>query len=336
MNKSEYEILNERFDKFVYGDLPVCEEDIIFEEKLCDIILKKIYIQNDDNCFKRENMYDTKIKVSKNMTISICNDFFSRLDSNYGNLLNEIIESGMVVFKKADDIYDRSYIDMSEIDKIVIKTYDSVEDILTLAHEFMHYTNTRSELATPVTSYYTEALSNWAEFILVDFIKENYPKYKKDILKMQRNIFTSLYEENIKFKFLIELIKNKIDGFNINDYLIVETTKKILKDCSDYSLIVTCFEELMNNILTEDEYSVEYTYISTLRNTVATVLSCYMYYNLDVKDILYLNNNLSSFNAFDVLKYMNFEFKKNDSLDLIDENYQILEKSYKEKIKKLW
>ena len=62
-----------------------------------------------------------------------------------------------------------SYVNILK-DEIQVALLRRIEDALCLTHEFMHYMNSRSEIANYVTSYYTECFSNLIELLLVDYI----------------------------------------------------------------------------------------------------------------------------------------------------------------------
>lgn len=209
MKKIDYELLNQKLDIFTYDNYPVFENDILFEERLCDIILSHKLPINFESKTKEE-LYETKTKLSYNKMVLLSLDFLSTINSSYVLKLQELIDGNLINFKKTDSLDELSYVNILE-DEIKVALLGKFEDALCLNHEFMHYINSRSELANNVTSYYTECFSNLIEFMVIDYINKYYPKYKKDAMKMKKNIFISLYECNIVTKILTQFIHKKID-----------------------------------------------------------------------------------------------------------------------------
>lgn len=338
MKKIDYELLNKKLDTFVYGDYPVFEDDILFEERLCNIILfHKLPIDFESKT--KKEIYATKTKISYNKVISLSLDFLNTINPSYALKLQELIDNDLIYFKKTSDLDELSYVNILE-DEIQVALLKTLEDVLCLVHEFMHYMNSRSELANNVTSYYTECFSNLIEFMLIDYIDKYHPEYKKDAMKMKRNIFTALYESNVVTKILIEFIHNKVDGKSINTYEMFDIIKNLYNNGISIGLIDGSLTKILEDVFEDDENSFEDCYLTSIRNTTALLISCYMYDyltdNKKQKEIFDLSDHLSELDLTQVLLYLNLEFKDVAEFDLTEGSYKKLEYSYKNNLKKLW
>lgn len=118
----------------------------------------------------------------------------------------------------------------------------------------------------------------------------------------------------------------------------------IIKNLHDNSisieLIDSALTEAFDHIFSDDENSFEDCYLISIRNTVALLISCYMYdyltYEKKQKEIFNLNDHLNELDLEQVLLYLNLEFKNVEEFDLEEESYKKLELSYKNNLKKLW
>lgn len=337
MKTINYKLLNERLEHFLFDGFPVFEDDFVFEERLCNMLIdNELYV--DINTPKDE-LYETKNDICLDKVINICLDFFKSVDEKYSMQLAELIKNEEIDFEQTNDIDEKSYVN-TMTGEIRISLLKRVEDILSLGHEFMHHLNTRSELVTYVTSFYTECFSNYCEFLLIDYVAKEAPLYKSDILKMKRNIFISLYENNICTKLMIEMMKKKINGIDINYIELVDIVKRLYDSGVDLSLIDTCLTENLEVLLGDDEELVEDEYIHLMRNTISLPIACYMYEEYskkkDIKQVFELGDVLYTLSLKDVLLYFELEPKPECSFDLTEQSYEKLENSYKKSLKKLW
>lgn len=330
LTKEEYDILNQKIDVFLYEDYPVFEDDFLFEERLCNIIIENLYPINQGH----EVLYHSKLTLGQNKSVEYSLEILKMFRDKYSKYLQDILEDNQIIFEQGKDIDDKSYFD-SRTSIIHMKMCQNISDVLTLIHEFIHFTNTRKEYINSTTSYYTECFSIFSELLAKDYIVKKYPKYEKDVLKEHKNNFITLYQDNICLKVILELLKKKINGIQINQYELHEIMETIYQYQPDPELINTIFDTVISEVLEEDQYSFEDTYILHTRNTVGLVLACYMY-EMKKNDIWNLNDILYQMNTNQVLTYLNLEFNKDKVFDLTEESYKNLEKSYKNSLKNLW
>lgn len=339
MKKIDYSELNRKLDIFIYDGYPVFEDDFLFEERLCNIILENLYPINRSK--KREHgiLFDAKRKMSQDKMIQYSLEFLKEIDPDYSKLLNQVLEEKRIIIEPLKDIYDTSFMN-SKKNLIYLKTSQNISDALTMAHELMHYVNMRNEISNPVASYYTESFSFLTELLMIDYIKKQHHNYYKDVLSSKRNNFIALYEDNVCLKIILELMKRKIAGKEINTYEMFEIVKLLDAYSISFPLIDADLEEVIDSILDEDDFSCEDNYLIHARNTVGTILSCYMYEMIknkkDEQEIFDLNNCLNIFSVYDVLRYLNLEFKPDTIFDLTEDSYKNLEHSYQKVLKSLW
>lgn len=328
-------IINNNLDKLVFEGIPMFIEDITIENRMSDAILFSGYPRNEYD-INDENLYITKRKVCLSKAISIAKTFLKMINDEYCLLFEELIKNNKFEFIKTIDIHESSmFCAQDGKDIIKIYTLGNIQDVFSIVHEFMHYTNARHEVLNEVSSYYTEAISNFIELLLTDYLIDNFPNYKKDALKTKRSIYISLYERNIETKILIELIKLKIDGKTISKYDVFNIIKLINCYCPNLSLI----EEALNKTIELILEDAEDTFIVTSRDTIGIVLGSYMYELSKnkhfFKEIFELNDNLNKFYCAEVLTYLNLDLKEN-VFDLTNDSYGMIFKSYKKQLKNIW
>lgn len=327
LNKQEYRILNQKIETFLYEDYPVFEDDFLFEERLCNIIIENLYPMNHKN----KVLFVPKKKISKKQVINYGDDFLKILNSEYSTSFNQILEEKQMRFEITGE---KSYFDSID-NSFQIRMYNNISDVFTIVHEFLHSTNTKEELLNPTTSYYTECFSILGEFLVKDYLSEKYIQYRKDTQKVQKNNFISIYQDNLCLKVILEMLKKKIKGSEINEYQIFDIMNTIYQHQPNIEFIQTIFDEVVSEILDDDKYSFEDTYISHVRNTVGIIFASYMY-ELKDKDIWNLNDHLYQLEVADVISYLNLEFNSERAFDLTEDSYKKLEKSYKDNLKRLW
>ena len=328
MNKQEYRILNQKIDTFLYEDYPVFEDDFLFEERLCNIIIENLYPMNNKN----KVLFVPKKKISIKQMINYGDEFLKILNSEYSTSFNQILEEKQMRFEITGE---KSYFDSID-NSFQIRMYNNISDVFTIVHEFLHSTNTKEELLNPTTSYYTECFSILGEFLVKDYLSEKYIQYRKDAQKVQKNNFISIYQDNLCFKVILEILKKKINGIEISEYQIFDIMNILYQYQPDLNLIKIILDEIISEILEVDnKYSFEDAYTIHARNTVGLILASYMY-ELKDKDIWNLNDHLYQLEVADVISYLNLEFNSERAFDLTEDSYKKLEKSYKDNLKRLW
>lgn len=328
LNKQEYRILNQKIDTFLYEDYPVFEDDFLFEERLCNIIIENLYPMNNKN----KVLFVPKKKISIKQMINYGDEFLKILNSEYSTSFNQILEEKQMRFEITGE---KSYFDSID-NSFQIRMYNNISDVFTIVHEFLHSTNTKEELLNPTTSYYTECFSILGEFLVKDYLSEKYIQYRKDAQKVQKNNFISIYQDNLCFKVILEILKKKINGIEISEYQIFDIMNILYQYQPDLNLIKIILDEIISEILEVDnKYSFEDAYTIHARNTVGLILASYMY-ELKDKDIWNLNDHLYQLEVADVISYLNLEFNSERAFDLTEDSYKKLEKSYKDNLKRLW
>lgn len=331
LTKDEYNTLNKKIDIFLYEDYPVFEDDFLFEERLCNIIIENLYPINQGH----DILFKPQKKLGHNKMIEYGIEILKTIDLEYVLSFNEILKEGRMKFDCRHGEDEKSYFD-SQKNLFHIQIINNLSDVFTIIHEFIHFTNTKEELLNSTTSYYTECFSIFSELLVKDYFDKKYPQYRNDIQKIQRNNFINLYQDNLCLKAILEILKKKINGIEISEYQIFDIMNILYQYQPDLNLIKIVLDEIISEILEDDnKYSFEDAYTIHARNTVGLILACYMN-ELKDKNIWDLNNHLYQLSVANVLSYLNLNFNPEKEFDLTEESYKRLEKSYKNNLKRLW
>lgn len=333
MSKQDYTYIDRELEKFIYCDEPIYEEDLIFDRRLCEMLYENKYITH--GYYNSKSSAKTKMRVGLDTSKEIALNFFGSINPIYRKKLMTAMRKGIIEFRKRNS-EECSYFEFEDNNsKSVVYIDNSIEDVFEIVHEFMHYLNSNDEVVTIVTKFYTESFSTFVELMVCDYIVENYAKYAKDALKMRRNLFESLYQNNLKLKFMLSLIDQKMQGKEVNSYTVAQTLGEFDYNKIPLELVLELFYEFIDEITTED---VENVYSRYLGYTVGMFLGCKMY---DIakdekhrKEVFDISDNLYKFYADEVLRVLDLECK--DGLNLEEDGYKELEKIYIRQLKKLW
>jgi len=332
ITKQDYKIIDEELEKFIYCENPIYEEDLIFDHRLCDMLYENKYVTN--GYFSGKSAVKTKTRLGLETTKEIALNFFESIKPSYREKLEQAIESGTIEFRKRE-ARECSYFEFDDNkNKTIVYLNNDVEDVYSLVHEFMHCLNSNEEVVTVVTKFYTESFSTFIELMLCDYITENYPKYEKDSLKMRRNLFESLYQNNIKLKFILNFVDMKMSGKEVNSFMVAKTLGEFDYSKVPLELVIDLFYEFIDEI----KIDIEDAYSKYLGYTVGMFLGCKMY---DIaknkkrqKEIFDISDNLYMFYANEVLAVLDLECREN--LDLEEDGYEELERIYIKQLKRLW
>lgn len=333
MDKDTCKIIDEQLERFIYYDDPIYEEDLMFDHKLCEMLYENKYITH--GYYNSKSNAKTKMRVGLETSKEIALNFFGSIKPIYRKKLMMAMRKGIIEFRKRD-LEERSYFEFDdEKSKTVVYFDSSIEDVFEIVHEFMHYLNSNDEVVTIVTKFYTESFSTFVELMVCDYIVENYPKYEKDAYKMRRSLFESLYQNNLKLKIMLSLIDKKMNGSEVNSYMLAQVLGEFDYNKIPLELVLELLYEFIEEVKGED---IEDVYSRYLGYTVGMFLGCKMY---DIakdekhsKQIFELSDNLYRFYADEVLTALDLEYKEGFQLE--EDGYKELEKIYINQLKKLW
>lgn len=157
---------------------------------------------NNINYFKRIstviveecNQYHNELTLKRNKTnyisldetLKIVKDFLRTIDSAYPEILDKLLSNGIVNLYDIDDEEstkkygkDAYYSRNNGNHTINVPIGHNIEDVFTIVHEFIHYTNCLNGLSVDGLLL-TEAISISHEMLLYEYLKQN-KMYEEDI-----------------------------------------------------------------------------------------------------------------------------------------------------------
>ena len=331
ITEEDYKVINEELEKFIYFDEPLYEEDLVFDHRFCDILYENNY--TNPSYFKSSGLGKKKSRIGLEKTKEIAINFFDSINPKYRKKLEDALDNGIVEFEKAK-LGEKSYFENFPYPKCKVYFDNTIADVFNLVHEFMHYLNTNDQEVTVVTQFYTESFSTFIELMVCDYILENYSKYAKDSLKMRRELFESLYQNNLKLKLMLGFIDVKLTGKEINSY----TLKEILEQFDYDKIPVDLIKDLFDEFICELMEDIEEAHSKYVGYTVGMILGCKMYdlarNEKHKNEIFDISDNLYMLYANGVLNALGLECE--EELKLGENSYKELEKIYISQLKKLW
>ena len=177
--------------------------------------------------------------VSLEENISLVQQFLDKYHINIS--IKELIESGILIFKKIDENVTKTKVGTSYYDKDkkrVIEIYlnDNITDSCVLIHEIMHYLNQPESQRNFVSDLLTESLSYGIEFIYCEEL--NNTIYHNDVemfMKFMARMICKLMDRIYYIYKLILLYKKEKD-------ISLEAYNKIFKD-NNYERMLEYFEQ---------------------------------------------------------------------------------------------
>ena len=303
--------------------------------EVCNRYLNEIFNGMDiSDCFFLENLpflanmndkflelldkYDFSSKGSScNLTFmevySLARDVVSGISTKYLPLYDNLINTGILDFGY-DGTYSDSYFRHvnNDVNLINIKREFGYSDVVTLVHEFFHYTNGRSKNSINC-HILTEFLSIYFELFAIEHLSDIGVDVDK-ISVCDRLENTHLSSLNMYF-YEIALVSfynfGCLDYNMINSYF-AKVSKDDFDDCVSY--LISFFEDLENKQFSYSDKLYKYSekFCTDYRYIFGTLLAFYAYEYCDLEKVIYLNDHIndvfSECSVFDALKYIGIEF----------------------------
>lgn len=250
---------------------------------------------------------DTKEnKLSYKDIVMITRNIIESIDKSYLQDYDELLSTG-----KLDFSYDNSYSDSCfvPINNLVnINREFNFNDILTLVHEFINYTNGKEKLGKN-RYLLTEFLSIYFEIYALDYLlQQGVPKDQISIYDRLRNnsgSANSLYRYEIIF-----LAYEKFGNINentskdLNNYFCNISKEDFEKDCESFLKYIdkrkTKYKQELplEKKFNEDDFIFELSlsFCDNYRYLLGTLLAYYARKNSKMEDIVYLNNHINDDN----------------------------------------
>lgn len=304
-------IIGSYFDEIGYSDV----DDFNDVKKMAEVILSV-----------REPRFLDKIKnrFGINKSIELAYEFFDDFDIEYGDYFIDRLRSNSFIFKKVNKNSPEnpySYFDRSEgRNMIFIPFQNDICDSFALVHETFHDTNLDINNLNITRNIFTEYISMFGEFLLEDFVRDNY-----DIkCKANNNYsFNVCFIKALKVDFQINLIKCYLEKGSLNKFyfnsIINEYDKKY------HGLLYQICYRIINDKNLNFDYEMRYLY--------GILLSCYSYDKLlnndfDIDIFKYLNANINYLYPEEFYDYLGLDVIDDYNLLLSPESYDKLGNSY--------
>lgn len=333
-NKNIYDNIIEKIYQFIYFDDIdndyITLEQLILAEKFCNIILYNFDFKNycDDPKFKK--------KVSKESSIERSKEFLNVLSSEYGKKLIQNIDDKVMKFYNFGELFTGYASYIGGVKKIGVPLRNDYSDAFVITHEQIHDTTMHSADLSATWSYFSETPTMLSELLQADYMqKAGFDQ--REINKYKKFSLSGYVYRALMLKVQINLLKEIL----ISGYIDAHTVRKILGEiyeiCHDEDLTYDAFDESIDKLFHEEEIF----YFFDLRYVIGGVLSSYLHdkiiENNDlVKSFTEYNETFSNLDIQGVFESIDIEFSEENVLDLSEETYKKLEKSYKNELKRVW
>ena len=192
--------------------------------------------------------------VSLEENISLVQQFLDKYHMNIS--IKELIESGILIFKKIDKNASITRVGTSYYDKdkkriIEIYLNDNITDGCVLIHEVMHYLNQPESRRNFVSDLLTESLSYGIEFVYCEKLKNTV--YHNDVEMFMKFMARMICKLMDKVYYIYKLILLYTKEKNIS----LEAYNKIFKD-NNYEKMLDFFEQYATEkkLIIEDTWNV--------------------------------------------------------------------------------
>ena len=296
--------------------------------------INEIRILNDDFLQFMNKYYDSlDIEVVQNkLTFEeiylLTREIIENIDSNYLKDFDNLIKTGELDFS-----YDNEYKDShcnTEIKNgklvrqlINVNREFNYNDVITLVHEFIHYTNTKKRSEN--VYLFTEFLSIYFEFYATDYL------LSKGINKKEIDYFSrikNIKESSIQFFnyeiVLLAFIKfGSIDENTIHflrQYIMDIKPEVFERECQENYRVFSSIEKMNESEVKEDPQSLgkilcEPFISSDYRYILGTFLVFLARKYSKFEDIVYLNNHIGEYDnksVYDICLSIGIDIKDND------------------------
>lgn len=228
----------------------------------------------------------------------IAREIIASIDKSYLNDYDNLIKSGQLDFGYEEEYDDSEFV--HEHNLINIRREFNYNDVISLVHEFIHFTNGKAKKSQN-RYLLTEFLSIYFEIYALDYLMEQgIPENEVGIydrLKWTRgsSITLSRYE-------IIFLAYEKFGNINeetytyLNKYYLAMSKEEFDRECQyllDY--IIKKEDEYKTNITFEKEFIYDFCspFFDNYRYFLGTLLAFYSRKYSKIEDIVYLNNHIN-------------------------------------------
>ena len=331
MNQEEYQKLNNYLnDIFCYLEendhflLQNMEEIAILNDRVNDIVSSYEYVEAEKNHLTFYDVYN------------LARDIIETIDQKYLPFYDSMIDNGTIDFDYEDKYFCSFYrgIDTSngKINLININREFSYDDVVSLVHEFMHYTNGKNDKLSINRYLLTEFISIYYEMYAEDYLREhklllddNKYSFRLQILKEDTD---SLYKYEIPFIAFKCFGNLKDETLNDLKQYIIGITKEQYEN--ELKNLLQTYEAIDENTDDKDKFISHLTLAAkdNYRYILGTLFAIYARKNISIEKIKKLNDNINDYtiSIVDLLKTIGIEIDSDNIVsDLMDSLLEYIE-----------
>lgn len=263
---------------------------------ICNYLLDKypFYIDNIDIINKLSYTLKDELTLIDNNTktnnltykdiFDITSDIICKIDPFYLLSYVRLIELGILNFDY--DNNSTSYFKHTKYNDININREFNYNDVISLIHEFIHYTN-GNKVITYNRKILSEFLSIYFEFHGYNYLyKLNIPNNEINYHRRINNLCKCM-QDYLKINIPLTLFIK--EGIVVeNEYLL----NYFIKEENKYNCSKFFFERNYKELIKQ----LSKIYIKLFTYIFNTSLAFYAYFNCNIKDIVKLNNNINNYN----------------------------------------
>lgn len=295
-----------------------------------------------------------EIPISK--SIKIAREFLIDVfPPNYIEMFDEAINKNYFVFEEND--YASMFFNNEGKPTILINYQKNIYDVCLIIHEFLHYTNSNSNVITQASDFVSETISFFSEYVVLDYMKDKHPKYSNEVEYFLNKEYEMFYQRAVWGKVLFSLVKHKMNGKEINEFRLEELYSTIDAEEDEIFVALETIFEIVSGEDIDGFTSLDAFLCHVIEYNVASVLSRLLYgmYKKNPKEAIEFNESVIAnpyFGIFEALDYLDLDYEylcygpktKDEVIELYDEcpitvglkkeSIEQVEKVYKKNMKR--
>lgn len=305
MKKQDYDKLNEYLNDIF---LTLEERDSFLLRNILNIAkINGTFLSFINKYDLSEDLRENKITYQD--VFLLAREIIASIDKSYLNDYNKLIDSGQLDFgydKKNNNCYYFYKNNLIDIDREF-----NYEDVVSLVHEFIHYTNGKGKL-TQNRYLLTEFLSIYFELYALDYLLES--GISKDEISVYGRLDHTLDSaESIYSYELVFLAYEKFGAINqdtsdyMNQYYLKISKENFENECEEFlNMAVNKENEYKRQLSPQAEYKRQEfiedlcnPFFDNYRYFLGALIAYYARKNCKVEDVVYLNNHINDSNFGD-------------------------------------
>ena len=333
MEKINYSKIIEELYNIIYfdeiDDDYISMEQFVLAEKFCNIVLKNFNFNNfcDDPKFTKTFRKEKTVEYAKN--------FLNTLNLEYSDKLNGNIQNGILKFTTLDEC-NTGCVDATAEKKIRVPLRNDLSDTFILVHEQIHDTTMNNTDLSASWSYFCETPALLSEFLMKDFLKDCNIN-EKELKKYLRFGMSSIIYRALMLKVQISMLKEILTSGYIDKIFISNLVIEIFNICKTEYLTYDAIDDSITKLFQSNECF----YFFDLRYVIGFVLSSYLH-NMIIenprllKEFPKYNESFMKLDIQGVFESIGLNFGDGNMMDIIESDYEKLEKCYKKELNRVW